>query len=165
MNVVDPLAGSPWSRPEMVAAFSSSVPNSTLMQFAEQELVRVGPGRAVDLGCGAGRNAIPLAVQGWNVLGVDLSVPMLRAAAARVHEHRLERNVQLALAPMDRLPVGDRSCDLVIAHGIWNLARSAAEFRRAVREAARVATAGLISRLSRASRLSSPTSPVSRNAS
>jgi len=30
----------------------------------------------------------------------------------------------------------------VIAHGIWNLARSAAEFRRAVAEAARVAKPG-----------------------
>ena len=43
---------------------------------------------------------------------------------------------------MDALPVRDGSCDLVIAHGIWNLARSAADFRRAVREAARVAKTG-----------------------
>ena len=43
---------------------------------------------------------------------------------------------------MDRLPVQDASCELVIAHGIWNLARSGAEFRAAVREAARAATAG-----------------------
>ncbi|PYR65148.1 MAG: hypothetical protein DMF88_20835 [Acidobacteria bacterium] len=40
---------------------------------------------------------------------------------------------------MDHLPVADRSADLVIAHGIWNLARSGAEFRQAVREAARAA--------------------------
>jgi hypothetical protein len=33
----------------------------------------------------------------------------------------------------------DASADLVVAHGIWNLARSAAEFRRAVAEAARIA--------------------------
>jgi hypothetical protein len=43
---------------------------------------------------------------------------------------------------MDALPVRDRSVDLVIAHGVWNLARSAAEFRGAVREAARVARPG-----------------------
>ena len=43
---------------------------------------------------------------------------------------------------MDRLPLADASCDFVIAHGIWNLARSAAEFRGAVREAARVAAPG-----------------------
>jgi SAM-dependent methyltransferase len=43
---------------------------------------------------------------------------------------------------MDRLPLRDASVDLVVAHGIWNLARSAAEFRRAVAEAARVARPG-----------------------
>jgi hypothetical protein len=43
---------------------------------------------------------------------------------------------------MDGIPVRDRCVDLVIAHGIWNLARSAAEFRRAVGEAARVARPG-----------------------
>jgi hypothetical protein len=32
--------------------------------------------------------------------------------------------------------------DLVVAHGIWNLARSGLEFRRALAEAARVATTG-----------------------
>jgi hypothetical protein len=43
---------------------------------------------------------------------------------------------------MDVLPVRSASVDLVVAHGIWNLARSAAEFRRAVGEAARVARPG-----------------------
>jgi hypothetical protein len=40
---------------------------------------------------------------------------------------------------MDILPIADRSVDLVVAHGIWNLAQSGDEFRRAVAEAARVA--------------------------
>jgi SAM-dependent methyltransferase len=43
---------------------------------------------------------------------------------------------------MEHLPVRDRSFDLVIAHGIWNLARSAAQFRQALDEAARVAKPG-----------------------
>lgn len=43
---------------------------------------------------------------------------------------------------MDQLPAAGGCFDLVIAHGIWNLAASAREFRRAVREAARVARAG-----------------------
>jgi ubiquinone/menaquinone biosynthesis C-methylase UbiE len=43
---------------------------------------------------------------------------------------------------MDALPVRSRSVDLVVAHGIWNLARSGLEFRRALAEAARVATTG-----------------------
>jgi hypothetical protein len=43
---------------------------------------------------------------------------------------------------MDCLPLRDRSCELIVAHGIWNLAPSAATFRRAVGEAARVAKVG-----------------------
>ena len=43
---------------------------------------------------------------------------------------------------MDRLPFRSASFDFVVAHGIWNLARSGGEFGRAVREAARVARPG-----------------------
>src|SRR6185503_8080573 len=39
----------------------------------------------------------------------------------------------------ESIPAKDRTFDLVIAHGIWNLARSAAQFRRALDETARVA--------------------------
>ena len=137
----DPLAGSPWSTAATVAGFARSAPNAALMSFAQQELHH-GNARLVDVGCGAGRNAVPLARLGWHVTGVDLSWPMLCAAAERVADEHLETRLQLLLAGMDALPLRDRSCDLVVAHGIWNLARSGAAFRHAVREAARVAKAG-----------------------
>jgi 2-polyprenyl-3-methyl-5-hydroxy-6-metoxy-1,4-benzoquinol methylase len=47
------------------------------------ELKRSMGWRALDIGCGAGRNAIPLARLGWNVVGTDLSWPLLCAAANR----------------------------------------------------------------------------------
>jgi SAM-dependent methyltransferase len=112
------------------------------MRFAELEAVRSPARRALDLGCGAGRNAIPLAASGWHVLGLDLSWPMLAAATARGAEAGLLDRLRWALAPMDRLPLVDRSVDLIIAHGIWNLAPSSELFRRAVAEAARVARHG-----------------------
>lgn len=138
----DPLAGSTWSAAGTVAGFATSPPNAVLMAFAERELRRGGDSYALDIGCGAGRNAVPLARLGWQVTGIDLSWPMLGAAAQRVRDDQLGDRVRLVLAPMDVLPVGDGSCDLVIAHGIWNLARSVADFRRAVREAARVSKIG-----------------------
>lgn len=112
------------------------------MRFAQDELERGGRRRALDLGCGAGRNAIPLARLGWDVVGIDLSAPMLRAAAQRATDDRLDDRLHWVLARMDTLPVPDGRFDLVVAHGIWNLARSAAEFRTALREAARVAKPG-----------------------
>lgn len=112
------------------------------MRFAQEELSRCGGGRAIDLGCGAGRNAVPLARMGWDVVGIDLSRPMLDAAAKRSRDEGLGGGVQWVLAPMDAMPARDASFDLVIAHGIWNLARSGAEFRKALGEAARVSKPG-----------------------
>jgi ubiquinone/menaquinone biosynthesis C-methylase UbiE len=94
--------------------------------------------RLLDIGCGAGRNAVPLAATGWQVVGTDLSWPMLVAASAR----RTGDHLRVVLAPMDAIPIRDTSIDLIVAHGIWNLARSGGEFRRAVAEAARVARPG-----------------------
>jgi SAM-dependent methyltransferase len=139
--MVDPLHGSPWSAPGTVAGFAQSAPNATLMRYAAEELER-GAVRALDIGCGAGRNAVPLAGLGWNVVAVDLSGPMLVAAAERTRAERPRGKVSLVMAPMEQLPIASACVDLVIAHGIWNLARSAAQFRAAVREAARVAKPG-----------------------
>jgi SAM-dependent methyltransferase len=137
----DRLAGSTWSEPGTVAGFAQSPPNQTLMAVAAAELSS-GKTRLLDIGCGAGRNAVPLAQQGWTVTGVDLSLPMLEAVAARARSESLTRRLRPVLAPMERLPIQSAAIDFIVAHGIWNLARSAAEFRAAVREAARVARPG-----------------------
>ena len=134
---------SPWERPEVVAGFTGTPPNAELLRFAGFEQDRVGPGAvALDLGCGAGRNAVPLAQRGWRVLGADSSMAMLQTAGHWAKAHGVQDRIHLAVALMDRLPVRDHSCDLLVAHGIWNLTRSDAEFRRAVREAARAARPG-----------------------
>jgi SAM-dependent methyltransferase len=135
--------GSGWSAPDTVAGFARSAPNAVLLRFAEGERRRWhGRARALDVGCGAARNAIPLVHLGWDVIGLDLSWPMLGAAAQRARQEGIADRLHLILAPMDQIPAQSQSVDLVIAHGIWNLARSTAEFRQAVREAARVARPG-----------------------
>ena len=131
---------SPWSQPITVAGFVRSSPNDTLLQVAAREW-RASL-RLLDIGCGAGRNALPLANAGWDVIGTDLSLPMLTAAAARVSDAQLANRVRLLRASMDHLPLASACVDFIVAHGIWNLARSGGEFRRAVREAARVARPG-----------------------
>lgn len=130
-----------WSAPETVQGFAQSPPNATLLAFAEREWQRGGR-TLLDLGCGAGRNAIPLARSGWRVIGTDTSLPMLAAAVRRRDEDGVGDRLTFVEAPMDALPVPDASADLIVAHGIWNLAASGDEFRRAVREAARAAQPG-----------------------
>lgn len=55
---------------------------STPNQFLVSEVAGLSPGRAVDLACGEGRNAVWLAEQGWEVTGVDFS-PVGLAKAQR----------------------------------------------------------------------------------
>ena len=111
------------------------------MRYAMLQRERSHGVRLLDIGCGAGRNAVPLAEAGWHVVALDTSWPMLAAAAARTPEPG-RGSLRLVCAAMDALPVPARSADLIVAHGIWNLARSSDEFRRAVREAARAAAPG-----------------------
>jgi ubiquinone/menaquinone biosynthesis C-methylase UbiE len=117
-----------------------SPPNDTLVKIAAREWR--ASARLLDIGCGAGRNALPLAHAGWVVVGTDLSLPMLTAAATRVAGSELANRVRLLRASMDQLPFASAGFDFIVAHGIWNLARSGREFRQSVREAARVARAG-----------------------
>jgi ubiquinone/menaquinone biosynthesis C-methylase UbiE len=136
----DPLAGSSWSDPRTVEGFVQSPPNESLMSVAAAALH--SSARLIDIGCGAGRNAVPLAHTGWRVTGTDLSAAMLTAAAARLQAEAVSDRCTLVLAAMDSLPFAADSFDFIVAHGIWNLARSGREFRQAVREAARVARPG-----------------------
>jgi ubiquinone/menaquinone biosynthesis C-methylase UbiE len=131
-----------WEDAGVVRGFSTAPANEVLLGFVRAELARRPGLRVLDLGCGAARNAAPMAAEGATVIGTDVAWPMLEAARRRVADAGLERRVALVRAPMDQLPLGDASVDLVVAHGIWNLARSAREFRRAVAEAARVARPG-----------------------
>lgn len=133
---------STWDAPELVARFSVSPGNKILHAFAEKEWGNRTEHSLLDIGCGAGSNAIPLARIGWQVLGLDLSTPMLAAATQRAEKQELSHRTQFKSAPMDQLPVEDCSQDFIVAHGIWNLAGSSKEFRKGLREAARVARTG-----------------------
>lgn len=63
----------------------SGNPNETLVDVVGG----LTPGRAVDLGCGEGADAVWLARQGWRVLGVDISP----TAVARAHAAAVEAGV------------------------------------------------------------------------
>jgi trans-aconitate methyltransferase len=63
----------------------SGNPNATLVDLVGG----LTPGRAVDLGCGEGADAIWLARQGWSVLGIDISP----TAVARARGAALEAGV------------------------------------------------------------------------
>jgi SAM-dependent methyltransferase len=55
-------------------------------RFVEARCLDLEPGRALDLACGEGRNALWLAARGWRVTGIDFStIAIDRARAAARH--------------------------------------------------------------------------------
>ncbi|MFF5497609.1 class I SAM-dependent methyltransferase [Streptomyces aquilus] len=68
--------------------FFVAKPDENLAAYLEQGLIT--PGRALDLGCGAGRNALFLASRGFAVDAVDLSPPAVAWGAERAHEEGVD---------------------------------------------------------------------------
>jgi SAM-dependent methyltransferase len=58
-----------------------------------QTALKLKPGRALDLACGTGRNAIWLAEQGWQVTAVDrspIAIPTVETRLADLEKHEFQ---------------------------------------------------------------------------
>jgi SAM-dependent methyltransferase len=109
-------------------------PEALLVQIAEL----LPPGRALDLACGAGRNAIYLARLGWRVTAVDSSP----AAIARLRERAGGLPIEARVADLERgeFPIEPHGYDLIC--DFYYLQRSLfPEIREGVRPGGMVAAA------------------------
>ncbi len=61
-------------------------------QFLVAEVADLPPGKALDIACGEGRNAVWLAGRGWEVTGVDFSPVGLAKGRRLAMEHGVEVN-------------------------------------------------------------------------
>ncbi len=100
----------------------SGEPNAVLVQ----ETGSLPPGRALDVGCGEGGDALWLASRGWQVTASDLSSVALGKAASTAQERGLQVTWQHADARTDAPPTG--AFDLVTA----SFLHPAADARRAL---------------------------------
>lgn len=82
--------------------------NRALMAEAEA----LQPGRALDIGCGEGRNAVWLATKGWEVTGVDFSSVGLEKARQLAEAQAVE--VEWVLADLRSYHPARQDYDLVI---------------------------------------------------
>ena len=69
----------------------------------------------LELGCGTGRVAIPVARDGTTVIGIDRSASMLARAWSRVRRAKLQSRVKLIRGDIRHLPFPDRTFPLVMA--------------------------------------------------
>lgn len=72
-------------------------------------------GAILELGCGTGRVAIPLARDGNTVIGIDRSASMLERARMRVRRAKLQSRVKLIRGDIRHLPFPDTTFPLVMA--------------------------------------------------
>jgi ubiquinone/menaquinone biosynthesis C-methylase UbiE len=72
-------------------------------------------GPVLELGCGTGRVALPVARHGATVIGIDRSASMLARARLRVKRSRLSSRVKLIRGDIRQLPIPDRTFPLIMA--------------------------------------------------
>lgn len=78
-----------YSNRDRPVPFFKDLPDENLVSYAERGLIHAG--KAMDLGCGPGRNAIYLAQLGFDVTGYDLS----KIAIQWAQERAVERSVNI----------------------------------------------------------------------
>jgi len=76
------------------------------------------PGRALDMGCGSGTNAITLAKHGWQVTGIDFALPAIRIARKKAAQEGLQ--IDFRLADVTRPPQFDGPFDLILDIGCFH---------------------------------------------
>ena len=93
-------------------AIWSGQPNKPLLDEVEHLTT---PGRALEVGCGEGADAVWLAGQGWLVTAVDLSSTALERARAHAQEAGVAQHIDFT---------DEDLTDLIAAHAPWNLVTS-----------------------------------------
>ena len=90
----------------------------TMRESGEALVAQLGivPGlRVLDLGCGDGTTAIPMAKRGAKVLGVDIARNLVRAGNRRAHQERLD-NISFQEGDATNLSdISTNSIDLVVS--------------------------------------------------
>jgi ubiquinone/menaquinone biosynthesis C-methylase UbiE len=76
------------------------------------------PGRALDLGCGTGTNVITLALNGWQVTGVDFVPRAIHLARRKAKQAKV--NVNLIVGDVTRLSGVDGPFDLILDMGCFH---------------------------------------------
>ena len=121
-----------WYEHEFLGAPGAETQDGNPLGLARliDDLLGVGRGVCLEIGCGTGIHASRVRGLGWTPVGIDLSSGMLRHASSRL---------PVAQADAVRLPLADDSVDAVLAAMIHT---DLTDYPAVLREAARVLRPG-----------------------
>lgn len=94
-------------------------PDENLVAYVERGLLPAG-GRALDLGCGPGRNSLYLASLGYEVDAVDLSATAIAWAEERAHKAGATGSVRFVCGNAFSTPALDGPYDLIYDSGCFH---------------------------------------------
>lgn len=99
-----------WAKRQREGALVNDRPHPLVVQFAAQ----LKPGRALDVACGTGRNALYLAELGWQVTAVDSSKVAIEILLERARELGVQVDARVADLEKGEFIIEPDSYDLIV---------------------------------------------------
>ena len=99
--------------------WDSGIASKELREVIDRQAI--APGRALDLGCGTGTNAIWLAQHGFEVTGLDLAEAAIEIARQKAVE--AQTNVNWIAAPVEQFGEDVEPFDFVFDRGCYHICR------------------------------------------
>ncbi|MBU1149288.1 methyltransferase domain-containing protein, partial [Patescibacteria group bacterium] len=112
--------------------------NPLFADFLEKHKKEIGP-EVLDVGCGAGRNLLPMAREGYKVTGLDIVSGALKETARKLELEGLK--AELAQGNTHDLPFTEGQFDTVVSHQVFQF-NDWAGAEKCMAEAARVLKPG-----------------------
>jgi SAM-dependent methyltransferase len=106
---VNPKPKESWDERYARGNYSALEPNARLVAL----VAKLPPGKALDLACGAGRHAIVLAENGWDVTAVDNSAVGVEIAKKRAAEKNLKIDFRRADLEGGEFAIEENAFDLI----------------------------------------------------
>lgn len=99
-----------WAKRQREGELANDRPHPLVTQFAAQ----LKPGRALDVACGTGRNALYLAELGWQVTAVDSSKVAIEILTERARELGVQVDARVADLEKGEFIIEPDSYDLIV---------------------------------------------------
>lgn len=132
-----------WNNSKIVRLFSTDRPSTELKKLLKT-YGSPGKTKALDLGCGGGRNTRLLVDLDFDTYACDLYTEMLKETRKKIASRWTfaKRQKRIVRASIIDLPYKNNFFDLIVSNGVYHQAHSLHAYEKALEESARVLKPG-----------------------